>query len=87
MTTGQTFHWKSLDNTKQGVAVVVDISSDQEEGMSPEVEQYAARWMDARALYGDSSGEPLRFLLGTDERVYLGGQQVVLSPVEDEQPS
>ena len=87
MAPGQTFRWRSPKETSEGVAVAIALRSDQEEGLSPEVDQYAARWMDARALQGPRSGEVITFLLGTDERVYLDGQEVFLTFVESPTPA
>lgn len=79
MTVGQTFRWSALDGTGCGVVVVVAFRSDRQEGMSPEVESYAARWMEARPISDGGMGEVLMFLLGTDDFVYLDGTRVALA--------
>lgn len=78
MTVGQRFRWSALDGTASGFAVVVDVRSSRQEGMSPEVEQYAARWLDALPLAGEDRGA-LTFVLGTDGCVYLNGSLVTIT--------
>ena len=77
---GLMFHWQTLDGSEAGTAVVMAVRTDREEGVSSEIEQYAALWLDARAEGGVQQGDTLTFMLGTDQRAYLSGREVELNP-------
>lgn len=83
---GQRLVWKLVDGTGSGSAVVVATWSDAQMGLSPEGEQYAARWMKARrtgdaAVETELEEETMTFLLGTDEQIYLDGKEVLIKAV------
>ncbi len=74
---GQRFHWTSLnDRSSTGIAIVKRVRSDQEEGVSPEIEDYAAQWIEAEGQSGTLEHQNFTVLLGTDGNSYLDGAQV-----------
>jgi len=81
---GQQFRWTNASGgSSSGTAVVRRVLSDREEGMSPEVRDYAALWIEAEGLSGTRERQTFTVVLGTDGNSYLEGQQVaieILSP-------
>jgi mannose-6-phosphate isomerase class I len=81
---GQHFRWTSAsERSSSGTAVLRRVLSDREEGMSPEIEDYAALWFDADGLSGMRERQSFTVVLGTDGNGYIEGQQVaieILSP-------
>ena len=74
---GQLFRWTRIaDVRSSGTAIVIAVKSDQEEGMSPETQDYAALWIEAEGRSGTSANEAFSVLLGTDGKSYLDGQEI-----------
>ena len=74
---GQKFHWKSRSNGDYvGTAIVKSVRSDQEQGMSTEVEDYAAIWIEAQGESGSLANQAFTVLLGTDGNSYLEGREI-----------
>lgn len=82
---GQRFRWsgsdegRSDDGSSSGTAIVKEVRSDQQEGMSPEVEQYAALWIEAEGRSGMRAGQRFTIVLGTDGKSYLDGKPVAIT--------
>ncbi len=77
MAVGQRFRWTKLAGDRSsGTAVVCAVRSDEQEGMSPEVEDYAAAWIEAEGQSGAREHKPLTVLLGTDGKSYLEGDEI-----------
>jgi hypothetical protein len=55
-------------------AVVTRVLSNREEGLSPEVDDYMADWIEARTL--SEQPKTLVFVLANDGKVYLDGERV-----------
>lgn len=76
---GQSFRWKSLsDVSLSGTATVLAVRSDSEEGMSTEVVDYVAVWVEAEGQSGSLEHQTFTVLLGTDGNSYLDGRQVAI---------
>ncbi len=74
---GQQFRWTRLEGDRStGTAIVREVRSDQQEGMSPEIEEYAAAWIEAEGQSGAREHERFTVLLGTDGKSYLEGDEV-----------
>ena len=74
---GQQFRWRRLDDDRAaGTAIVRNVRSDRQEGMSPEIEQYAAAWIEAEGQSGSFQQQSFTVLLGTDGNSYLDGQRI-----------
>lgn len=74
---GQRFRWKNLSNVSfSGTATVSGVRSDGEVGMSTEVEEYVAVWIEAEGQSGSLEHQTFTVLLGTDGNSYLDGRQV-----------
>ena len=73
--------WTS-DTSGSEEAMVNAVRSDQEEGLSPESEDYVARWAEVTGISGSRTGKKFTFLLGVDGHTYLDGQQVDLRVVQ-----
>lgn len=54
------------------------VLSDREEGMSPEIEDYAALWFEADGLSGMREHQSFTVILGTDGNSYIEGQQAAI---------
>jgi len=75
---GQRFQWTENDGVVSGDAEVLGVRSDIQEGLSPEIEDYAARWMEAKGLSGVRVGETFTVMLGTDGKGYLDGKEICI---------
>ena len=76
---GQQFRWERLDAAgAAGTAIVRDVRSDRQEGMSPEIEQYVAAWIEAEGQSGPYRHDRFTVLLGTDGKSYLDGQEITV---------
>jgi len=64
-------------------AVVERILSNREEGLSPEIDEYVADWLEALPLDPPSdSGAPVKsftVMLGTNNKTYIQGRLVTLT--------
>ncbi len=54
------------------------VRSDNEEGMSTEVADYVAVWIEAEGESGSLERQSFTVLLGTDGKSYLDGRQVAI---------
>jgi hypothetical protein len=63
-------------------AVVERILSNREEGLSPEIDEYVADWLEAFPLDPPDSGAPVKsftVMLGTNNKTYIQGRLVTLT--------
>lgn len=74
--TGQRFTWSAVDGNTSGEAVVKDVKSDRDEGLSPETEAYVSLWIDATGLSGARRDQAFQILLGADGKSYLDGKKI-----------
>lgn len=58
--------------------MVKTVRSDGEQGMSTEVEEYVAVWIEAEGQGGSLEHQTFTILLGTDGNSYLDGRQVAI---------
>jgi len=76
ITIGQHFSWKPVGSIQMAErAIVTGVRSDRQEGLAPEVEEYAAFWIEARSV-GRSSQKPFTIMVGTDGKNYVDGSEV-----------
>ena len=74
---GQHFRWQRDGESKISEAVVTGIRSDHQEGLSPETEEYAAFWIEARPIgQSESPQEEFTIMVGTDGKSYMDGKEV-----------
>lgn len=74
---GQRFEWKNTcDDGFSGNAIVKAVRSNQEEGMSSEIQDYASAWIEAEGQSGSREHEIFTILLNTDGKSYIDGQQI-----------
>jgi hypothetical protein len=80
---GQRFKFSVLSDppSAEREAVAVQVRSDRQEGLSPEVEDYMAYWVEAKEISGPDPAKHLLFACGTDERWYLDGKSVEITPI------
>jgi hypothetical protein len=72
---GQQFDFAiHADKGSRQKAVVTRVLSNREEGLSPEVDDYMADWIEARTL--SEPPKTLVFVLANDGKVYLNGERV-----------
>jgi len=76
---GEYFSWKPVGGGQLSQAVVTRICSDQQEGLSPESEEYAAFWIEAQPVVTDRSEHPFTIMVGTDGRSYLEGKEIAIN--------
>jgi hypothetical protein len=59
-------------------ATVTRFMSDEEQGMSPEIEEYIARWIEVTldGITGDAAKQMVMF--GTDSQYWMNGHHVLL---------
>jgi hypothetical protein len=59
-------------------ATVTRFMSDEEQGMSPEIEEYIARWIEVTldGITGDAGKQMVMF--GTDSQYWMNGRHVLL---------
>ena len=76
---GQRFRWRYTDSNELSAdAEVVDVRTDREEGLSPEVSDYAALWIEAKYVQDSPKARPFTIELGTDKLTYIGGKEVTI---------
>ncbi len=75
---GQHFRWNCEANGTAGEAVVAGIRNDRQEGLSTEVEEYVALWIEANGRIGSRAQQSFEILLGTDGQSYLDGTAVTI---------
>ena len=77
--TGQPFQWSFADGRSGGEAVVTSSKTDQQQGLSPEAEDYIALWIEATGTSGLRSGQSFEILLAVDGKSYLDGQAITVT--------
>ena len=75
---GQHFSWNCKANGTAGEAVVASVRNDRQEGLSTEVEEYVALWIEANGLTGSRAQQSFEILLGTDGQSYLDGTAITV---------
>ena len=76
---GQRFRWKYTDSNEFSAdAVVVNVRTDSEEGLSPEALDYAALWIEAKYVDDPPNAKPFTIGLATDRLTYIDGKEVTL---------
>ena len=76
---GQRLRWKYADSNEPSEdAVVVNVRTDREEGLSPEATDYAALWIEAKYVQDSPKARPFTIMLSTDKLTYIEGKEVTL---------
>jgi hypothetical protein len=76
---GQRLRWKYAgSNEFSADAVVVNVRTDREEGLSPEALDYAALWIEAKYVQDSPKAKPFTIELGTDRLTYIDGKEVTI---------
>jgi hypothetical protein len=76
---GQRLRWRYADsNELSEAAEVVKVLSDREEGLSREVLDYVALWIDAKYVEDSPKAKTFTIMLGTDDLTYLEGKQIII---------
>jgi hypothetical protein len=78
---GQRLRWRyagSNSNEPSEEAVVVNVRTDREEGLSPEAMDYAALWIEAKYVQDSPKARPFTIELGTDKLTYIDGKEVTI---------
>ena len=76
---GQRLRWRDADSNEFSKdAVVVNVRTDREEGLSPEAMDYAALWIEAKYVKDSPKARPFTIELGTDKLTYIGGKEVTI---------
>jgi hypothetical protein len=76
---GQRLRWKYAgSNEFSAEAVVVNVRTDREEGLSPEAEDYAALWIEAKYVDDPPPAKLFTIGLATDRLTYIGGKEVTI---------
>src|SRR5262252_2991201 len=78
---GQRFRFYVVSDTasKEREGVITRVLSNREEGLSPEANNFVARWVKARETPETSPSKTLVFTRGTDGSIYLEGRLVSLT--------
>ena len=80
---GQRLRWKYADSNEPSEdAVVVNVRTDREEGLSPEAMDYAALWIEAKYVQDSPKARPFTIELGTDKLTYIEGKEVTIELLE-----
>ena len=76
---GQHLRWRYVDSNEfSEAAEVVNVRTDQEEGLSPEAWDYVALWVEAKYVQNSTNAKPFTITLGTDKLTYLEGKEVTI---------
>ena len=76
---GQRLRWRYVDsNEPSEAAVVVNVRTDREEGLSPEALDYVALWIYAKYVQDSPEARPFTILLRTDMLPYIEGKEVII---------
>lgn len=76
---GQRLRWRYADtNEPSEDAVVVNVLTDRQEGLSPEAMDYVALWIEAKYLQDSPKANPFTILLCTDMLTYIEGKEVAI---------
>jgi len=78
---GQRFRFCVVSDTasKEREEVITRVLSNREEGLSPDADNFVARWVEAREIPETSPSKTLVFSRGTDGSIYLEGRLVSLT--------
>jgi hypothetical protein len=82
---GDRFSFSFLDEEgdRSHAAVVESILSNREEGLSPEIDEYVADWLEALPLDpppdSDAPVKSFTVMLGTNNKTYIQGRLVTLT--------
>jgi hypothetical protein len=76
---GQRLRWRYADSNELSEdAVVVNVRTDREEGLSPEATDYVALWIEAKYAHDSPKAGPFTIVLGTDKLTYIEGKEVTI---------
>ncbi len=76
---GQRLRWKYTDSNEPSAdAVVVNVRTDREEGLSPEATDYAALWIEAKYVQDSPQARPFTIELATDKLTYIDGKEITI---------
>ena len=76
---GQRLRWRYADSDEPSEdAVVVNVRTDSEEGLSPEALDYAALWIEAKYVQASPEARPFTIMLSTDKLTYIDGKEVTI---------
>ena len=76
---GQRLRWRYADSNESSEdAVVVNVRTDHEEGLSSEAMDYAALWIEAKYVRDSPKEKPFTIELGTDKLTYIEGKEVII---------
>jgi hypothetical protein len=76
---GQRLRWRYTDSSELSLdAVVVNVRTDREEGLSPEAWDYAALWIEAKYVQDSPSAKPFTIELAMDKLTYIEGKEVTI---------
>ena len=76
---GQRLRWRYFDSNKLSEdAVVVNVRTYHEEGLSPEAGDYAALWIEAKYAKDSPKTKPFTIMLATDKLTYIEGKEVMI---------
>jgi hypothetical protein len=76
---GQRLRWRYADSNELSEdAVVVNVRTDREEGLSPEATDYVALWIEAKYVQDSPKAGPFTIVLGTDKLTYIEGKEVTI---------
>jgi hypothetical protein len=79
---GQRLGWKYTDSNELSEdAVVVNVRTNREEGLSPEAMDYAALWIEAKYVQDSPKARPFTIELATDKLTYIDGKEVTIGLV------
>lgn len=78
---GDRFSFSYLDQpgSKPYQAIVQRILSNRQEGLSPEIDEYAADWLEAVASDPAAPVQSFTVMLGTNNKTYIQGRLVSLA--------
>jgi hypothetical protein len=80
---GQRLRWRYADSNKPSEdAVIVNVRTDLEEGLSPEATDYAALWIEAKYVQDPPEARPFTIELATDKLIYIEGKEVTIDLLE-----
>ena len=76
---GQRLRWRYADSNESSEdAVVVNVRTDREEGLSPEAMDYMALWIEAKYEQDSPTTRHFTIELGTDKLTYIEGKEVII---------
>ena len=76
---GQRLRWRYAGSDEPSEdAVVVNVRTDREEGLSPEAMDYAALWIEAKYVQDSPKAKPFTILFCTDKLPYIEGKEIAI---------